>query len=199
MRYVNSTTHFRQIGYVGDVLKDVDVCLHADADFAGDRKWSPIGTKSESKKTTMRSTSGVHISLNGPRTCFPIIGASKKQEATSYSTPEAEMVAGAFCLRTKGLPFLDITDRVLQRSTIIKFLEDNTAMMRVCQTGKNPTMRHLQRTHGSCVSWLHENVTGPNCKMHHCDTTKQCADVYIYIYIYTYIYIYIYTHTQRGT
>ena len=88
------------------------------------------------------------------------------------------MVAGAFGLKTKGIPYLDITDRILQRKTQISFLEDNTAMMRVCQTGKNPTMRHLGRTHGICVSWLHERVTADSCTMYHCDTTKQSADIY---------------------
>ena len=152
--------------------------MYCDADFAGDRRWSAMGTNSDSKKTSMRSTSGCHIALNGTNSCFPLIGASKKQEATSYSTPEAEMVAGTFGLRTKGLPFLDIAQRVLQRNVRILILEDNTAMLRVCQTGKNPTMRHLGCTHGMSVAWMHENTTNEHCVLQRCDTTKQCADIY---------------------
>ena len=35
-------------------------------------------------------------------------------------------------------------------------VEDNAVAIRACQTGKNPTMRHLNRTHGITISWLWE-------------------------------------------
>ena len=40
------------------------------------------------------------------------------------------------------------------------FFEDNQAMIRVIETGKNPTMRYLHRTHRVSVAWLHEVFQG---------------------------------------
>ena len=51
-------------------------------------------------------------------------------------------------------------------------------MLRVCQSGKNPTMRHLGSTHGIHVAWMHEHANGEHSEMLQCDTTKMCADIY---------------------
>ena len=100
----------------------------------------------------MRSTSGVHLAISGPATHWPIIGISKKQEATSHSTPEAEMVAASFAIRQKGLPFMHIWDTIRGERCVLQVLEDNDAMIRICQTGRNSTMRHIGRTHGISVA-----------------------------------------------
>ena len=67
----------------------------------------------------------------------------------------AEIVAADFALRTEGMPALGLWDVLLQRTTNMKFHEDNQAAIRVCSTGRNPTMRHLGRMHGVQISWLH--------------------------------------------
>ena len=46
----------------------------------------------------------MHLCLKGDFTYFPINGISKKQDAVSHSTPEAEIVAASFALRKEGLP-----------------------------------------------------------------------------------------------
>ena len=74
-----------------DKAADIFPHLYADADFAGCAK-------------TARSTTGVHLCLKGERTYFPCNGISKKQDAVSHSTPEAEIVAAAFAIRREGLP-----------------------------------------------------------------------------------------------
>ncbi len=38
------------------------------------------------------------------------------------------------------------------------FQEDNQAMIRVIETGRNPTKRHLGRVHRVATSWLHERL-----------------------------------------
>ena len=100
--------------------------LFVDADFAG-------------CPDSQRSTSGLHTALRGPATCFPIAGASKRQTCVSHSTPEAEIVAADFALRTSVLLALQLWDVLLGRAAGILFHEDNQAMIRVCQTGRNPT------------------------------------------------------------
>jgi len=67
MSYIHSTLQHRMIGYVGDNLAQVQVHVYADADFAAD-------------PSSKRSTTGVHLTLRGPHTCFPINGQSKRQE-----------------------------------------------------------------------------------------------------------------------
>ena len=124
MCYINSTKHYRQVGWVG-ASDDVDPVLFCDADFAGCSE-------------TMRSTSGVHFEVSGARTKFPVSGISKKQTAVSHSTPESEIVAAAFGLRTEGIPGVQLLDVLLGKANTLRFKEDNQAMIRVCDTGKNP-------------------------------------------------------------
>jgi hypothetical protein len=116
--------------------------------------------------------------MAGPATYFPLSGVSKKQSCVSHSTPEAEIVAAAFGLRNEGLPCLQALDAVLGRKCQLKFFEDNTAMIRVCETGRNPTMRHLGRTHGVSVAWLHERFQSDGAHLQYVDTAQQAADIY---------------------
>ena len=141
--YIHSTLSHRMIGYVGDDLAQVQVHVYADADFAGD-------------PSSKRSTTGVHMTLRGPHTCFPINGQSKRQECVSHSTPEAEIVAADWALRREGIPMLDMWDVLVGRGHRVIFHDDNESMIKVCRTGKNPTTRHLLRTHGVSVAWLKE-------------------------------------------
>ena len=127
----------------------------------------------------MRSTSGVLVALTGPNSFFPISALSKRQSCVSHSTPEAELVAVDLAIRTEGLPALDLWSLLLQDKKLkIDFQEDNQACIQVLKTGKNPTMRHLGRTHKVCVAWLHEQFQGDNMNTSYCDSALQCADVF---------------------
>jgi hypothetical protein len=69
--YIHSTKHFRMIGWVGDDLSNLQPHMFADADFAG-------------CTSSQRSTSGLHITVRGPNSCFPIVGCSKRQGCVSH-------------------------------------------------------------------------------------------------------------------
>ena len=56
--------------------------------------------------------------------------------------------------------------------------EDNQAMLRVMQTGRNPTMRYFGRTHRISVAWLHEVFKNPNDLLMHEESNTMCADIY---------------------
>ncbi len=163
--YINSSKHLRMIGWVGDGLTVVQPHLYADADFAG-------------CVATQRSTSGYHFAIRGPHTCFPIAGVSKRQGCVSHSTPEAEMVAADFSLRHCGLPCLALWWNLLPSKPILQFHEDNQAMIRVVETGRNPTMRYLQRTHGVSVAWLHEIFKNKELDLSYELSARMCADIY---------------------
>jgi hypothetical protein len=165
MCYVHTSLHYRMVGFVGDKPQQLSTHLFADADFAG-------------CPDSQRSTSGMHLAIRGPATCFPIAGASKRQTCVSHSTPEAELVAADFALRTAGLPALQLWDVLLQRHAGLVFHEDNQAMIRVCETGRNPTMRHLGRTHRVSVARMHEIFKMPDIHLTYEATHRQSADIY---------------------
>ena len=72
------------------------------------------------------------------------------------------MLAMDAAVRKMGIPSLNLWNTVLQRSdnandgSRVIAHEDNSAMMKVCEHGRNPTMRHLGRTHGISVALLHK-------------------------------------------
>ncbi len=110
------------------------MALYADADFAGCR-W------------TRRSTSGYFMALSGPNTNFPLSAYSKRQSSVAHSTPEAEIVAADTALRLCGVPALELSEVLLDKSVPIQFYEDSTAMVAIMKSGRNARMRHLNRTH----------------------------------------------------
>ena len=165
MCYIQSTLEIRMIGKVGDYPGELFAALFSDADFAGCSE-------------TMRSTSGIFLKVSGPNTSFPIGGCSKKQTAVSHSTPEAEIIAAELGLRQEGLPALDLLDVILDRTVTIKFYEDNQATIRMLESGKNPTLRHLGRTHKVDLAWLFEAFKGERYDLRYCTTEEQAADIF---------------------
>jgi hypothetical protein len=169
IKYVHSTYHLRQVGWVGDGLSDLAPHLYADADLAGDAD-------------TQRSTSGVHLAICGPHTNFPLCGISKRQSCVSSSTPEAEIVCGHFAHKSVLLPALDLWEVLLPKGFTSVFHEDNHAMIQVIKTGRNPTTRHLHRVHRISVARLHERL-GPvpgrdSVSVEYTASSDMCADIY---------------------
>ena len=153
-------------------MDDIQPHLFSDSDFAG-------------TEGTQKSTSGVHLCLRGPNTSFPLSGQSKRSGCTSLSTTEAELMAGALALKSAGVPILDVV-RIMKlaanlrgnSSTVLRFHVDNQAMAAVIRSGRNPTMRHLSRTHGISISWLHEQCREDDIEMRYITTTLMAADIY---------------------
>ncbi len=162
---MNVTTHYRQIGFIGDSLDDVYLGLFTDADFAGDRRDS-------------KSTSGVFVALMGPNTFHPIGATSKKQTVCSHSTVEAEIVAAYTAVRLTGIPMLDIWETVLGRTPDMYLFEDNQATSRIVSTGKYPTLRHVRRMHGVSISWLHDAYQKGVFQFFDCTTEYEAADIF---------------------
>ncbi len=164
---------FENYGWVGDDLADIQPHLFSDSDFPG-------------TEGTQRSTSGVHLCLRGPRTSFPLSGQSKRQGCTSQSTTEAEIVAGDLALKSAGLPILTIIEILKAMNavaggapnTVLHFHVDNQAMAAVIRSGRNPTMKHLSRTHGICISWMYEQCIADEIQVKYVTTTLMAADIY---------------------
>ena len=51
-------------------------------------------------------------------------------------------------------------------------------MIRVAETGRNPTMRYLARTHRVSVAWLHETFSQQNICFMYEVSSLMCAGIY---------------------
>jgi len=162
--YINSTLEYKLVGWCNNTLDELELALFADADFAAEKDG--------------KSTSGVYLEVHGSDTRFMLQAISKKQTCISHSTPEAEIVAADFALRTEGLPALIFWDKILGKPMKMKFWEDNETMIQVCKTGKNPTMRHLPRTHRVSVAWLYERFRGRFQDIVYVKSEYQAADLF---------------------
>ena len=165
MCYINCTANHCLSGFVGDGPSALRLRLYADADFAGDRP-------------EFKSTSGVFLAMVGPNTFFPLAAKAQKQTAVAHSTVEAEIVSAGFAVRTVGLPALDLWETVLRRSVALTLIEDNESTAAIIRSGRNPTMRHLARTQGVNVSWLHDLYLKKVFGVVYSRTEAQCADVF---------------------
>ena len=176
MSYVSCSLDLELVGWAGDNLCDVLPHLYAVGDLAG-------------CLVTGRSTAGIYQSIRGPNTCFPISAMSKRHGNISTSTPESELTSGNMALRLVGLPSLDLWDVVLnngcastqpKRTTRVKmvFHEDNSAFIQVVRTGRNQTMRHLNRHHRISVAFLHETFKGEDWDLIYTPSAEMCADIF---------------------
>ena len=167
--YIWSSLDKRLVGYVSKDDKQSGLHLYTDADLGG-------------CPDTQRSTTGVFLCIRGDSTVFPLVAISKRQSCASVSTPEAELVAGSHGLVRELIPALDMCDNILPAGYDATFHEDNQAMIRVIETGRNPTMRYLHRTHRISIATLHEILTGQvtdtavNCE--YTTSAEMAADIF---------------------
>ena len=121
----------------------------------------------------------MHLKVAGPNTSYPLAGMSKKQTCVSHSTPESEIVAADLATRSEGLPALDLWEVLLNRKNVeLQFYEDNQACISIVETGKNPALRHMGRTHQVDVKWLHESFRDAHFKLGYIQSDDQAADIY---------------------
>ena len=155
MCYVHHTKHWRMVGWVTPWMMCTWPCMR-----------------------TLTLHSGGHLNIQGPNTRFPLSGSSKRQGCVSHSTPEAEIVAADVAMRAMGMPALKLLQRILKKSPNFVFYDDNKAMIGVVRSGRNPTMRHLERSHGVCISWTHEMFSRDYMYLAYEVTDRMAADIY---------------------
>jgi hypothetical protein len=170
MCYINSTIDLKMIGWVGqditiDDPADHVIYVYSDADFAG----SVDNTK---------STTGCFTRVTGTTTSFPLCAFSKKQTSTALSTPEAEIVAAAFCCNRQITPGFTLWKTTLGREPTIRFMEDNETCICIIKSGKSPALRHIMRTQRISIGSLHEAYSRGDFEIRYCDTEEQSADIF---------------------
>ena len=83
-----------------------------------------------------------------------------------------------YALRHCGLPSLSLWETLLPNLIHLLCHEDNQAMIRVCVTGRNPTMRYLSRTQGLNVGWLYERLQSPELELGYTMSSEMAADIF---------------------
>ena len=83
-----------------------------------------------------------------------------------------------YALRHCGLPSITLWELLLPNFTTLVCHEDNQAMIRICETGRNPTMRYLSRTHGLCIAWLYERFQSSLLSLVYEESSKMAADIF---------------------
>ena len=58
-------------------------------------------------------------------------------------------------------------------------IEDNESTFQIIKTSKNYTMRHISRTHGINIQWLHDSYNKGLLNMMYTRTEAQLAEVFI--------------------
>ena len=77
-----------------------------------------------------------------------------------------------------GVPVVDLWRIVAGREPQIVFHDDNQAMIAVIRSGKNPTMRHIERSHGISIVWMHEMFLLSYIILIYEITSKMAADIH---------------------
>ena len=62
------------------------------------------------------------------------------------------------------------------------FHEDNQSCLQVLKTGKNPTMRHISRAHGICISALHDYCNLERVTIEYQESEGQKADIFTKVF-----------------
>ena len=83
-----------------------------------------------------------------------------------------------YALRHCGLPSISLRELLLPNFTTLYCHEDNQAMIRMCLTGNNPTLRYLSRTMGISIVWLHERFRMECLSLAYEITDNLCADIF---------------------
>ena len=183
--YVSNSLGYRHFGYMDQKIdiKEMNPHLFADAAFADDVKTSKSTSGAYMTLRTALTTNG-REEFKALKTDFPLGCASQSQSCQAHSTPEAELVAMDAAIRKMGIPSLILWNKVLRRKDCIEegsrviAHEDNSAMIKVCEHGRNPTMRHLGRTHGISVALLHELFQRWEFRLEKEPTDSMCADIF---------------------
>ena len=102
MCYVASTIHIKQVGWVGNARWLTCNCICSQMRTLRDVRLPLVARLACSSV------------CRGSDTNFPITAGSKRQGCVSHSTPEAELVAADYAMRTCGLPALHLWERLLQ-------------------------------------------------------------------------------------
>ena len=131
--------------------------------------------------------------LEGPHTFFPIGYLSKMMSTVAYSTPEGETGALSYGLRSAGSPGMVMWEMVSDQVMDVNHPKgelpqtlivhgDSSASISIAKSGKNPTMRHMGRTHGVSLTWISNELKSRRADLGYIRTKHMAADIFTKFY-----------------
>jgi hypothetical protein len=149
-QYIKHSLDLVLTGEVDSALADQAViACFPDADLAGDYMCA-------------KSSSGEFIGLQTGSHMWPLTWGIQKQGSSAQHTQEAETVSMASCLRADLIPIQKLFSVALGRPIRATVGEDNSASIIAVVKGYSPSLRHLQRTQRTSLSFCHEVVEHPD-------------------------------------
>ena len=164
LSYIRGSLGLRLWSWHSVVSGAPHVHVFADAEFAGCPQ-------------TQRSTSGVAVQLGSASSLLPVVFYSTRQHCVSHSTAEAEIVALDCALRMHAMPVLTLWQTIFPDAKCIVH-EDNQAALQIVRTGKNPTLRHIGRTHRVSIAWLAEALSHDDMHVLYETSDRMAADIF---------------------
>ena len=122
-------------------MSDLGIHLYCDADFAGD-------------PYTLKSTSGARMNIEAANTRFPFSAGAEGQTSRAHSSTEAEVASLDKGMRERAEPCFIVWQILLGQyhedgwNLMRNLYEDNTTCIICARTGKNATMKTLERRFG---------------------------------------------------
>ena len=166
--YMEATKSWKTVGWIGDDVKDISTVLYSDADWAG----------SNDKFFTF----GSFCCRKGTNSFFPLAARSKRQSTISSSTTEAELGAAQISLQKQGVPIQVLWNTIVNAhggsGSKLYIMLDNSPILEIIRTGRNLTMRHLSKTGGVSVAWLHEICSKEDVMLRYISTSLMAADIF---------------------
>ena len=115
--------------------------------------------------------------MEGPNTRFLLDSGSTLQNNTSYSTPEAETVAGAIGLTRRAWPLRQMLEDIWGRLVEMHAYPDNSTALHDLLTGQLKDMRHLRKQHYIIISLINEAMARPGCNPSHVESGSNAVDI----------------------
>jgi hypothetical protein len=203
MCYISSTLDVKMQGFIGDEFELLSVELYSDADLAsckatakstsgvliaigGPHSYFAINWISNKQTCQSHSTAEAEIIAADVALRVEGIPALQLWETLSHmmnNKPMPGVYEQRFGPNTINWTIADMVAdennvRIESINIPMHFHEDNQAAIQVIKTGRNPTMRHLGRTHKIDIGWLHNVFARGLCSLGYCDTEKQAADMF---------------------
>ena len=150
---------FRLVSYIHSTK---DVCVHAtvtgkapaelhaftDADFSS----CPHAAK---------SASGIVVQIATGSGRFPALWQSQKLSSGARSMPEAECIAMASAMYGDVINLQTFLQELLRTTVLVKFFQDNEAVVKILQAGFSAKLCHLSRVHKGNIASMTEILEDP--------------------------------------
>ena len=88
------------------------------------------------------------------------------------------MVSCDHAIRACGIPAIMLWNKLLPRQQKVYVHEDNTSMIQALRAGRNPTMRHLGRTHRVSIGFLYEQLNTGDFELCYEVSSRMAAEIY---------------------